>query len=1120
MFCLDTIEHLEQLMAAEVSDAGSSRAQRLRQQLDALNQQCSDAYDAIIARKAGGERMRRTLHTLTQYRFLFALPGEVAHYANTRQFAQVVRAYKRAKTINIPTATDDSRRTDKDKDSKASNKQQQQQQQQQQQSGGELSALVLSEVFRVISGVRAALFRQLESAGVAVDEQADAIAYLRELDADIDPAWYFLHRQTANCTHHINHAIDAFIEQVHSARTQRTQQRHAQHGEHSLDSDFQHQQQQHLPVASDGSSASSHSSLPASSSLPALPWNRFGSALLANPVFIASLPVPPSYTAEWPTLLPASVSVARSVDEVSAALLPSLVDRLCHIVSSGVPNLLKLARLTAAKPAPSMSSSSASSSSSSSPSAAPSAPLPSAAASASAAGQSVVSLLSSMDDSSRRGVESLLHSVLQHFAAYVRLILFPLSPQAARRWPLAPSSPSSLPADSSVTPPATPPARKQPSATPGSPNAAFSLPSPALAAAPRTALTAAPVPVVDKSSEHQPFALDSSSATDSTLPSIQPPETINRLELPASLASIVGRLLQLHSQLTDSQLPSSVLAPLAELRKDLLRSYAQQHVANLQTAVRELTEWEDWQLAAHTQHPHTHPHTHTSSSQSSQQPPSVAGAGPTARLPRGASHRLSGSTGAGLAAAAAAADCSTLRITGLPGRFAALFASTVSSLSAIPSFKPVWLIKLVAGPMMDAMRAFATAEQSAASQCALQEQQQQQSEQRAADSGVPAALQLLLVLANVRYTRLQLLPGLLAALLAIFPHTTHSLLQAAYQQSVLPAYEEAETAALHLFIRLQLARLHQHMAQRAYSTQALMEHVNAHNTRAVSGNRSASRPLPPAAVVRTRGCVVSACLQLVAVHAQVFLVTGHAADEVTTRAMQAMLTGAMQSIHIALQQQHEQEEEEDEEQEADAEYGSGSGGGAGLSSVWSAHGAVLLPLVSLEADFIHSALASFSSDSSRAAKRSVDDLISSWQRRYQPASSDAKTAEQREADRRQQLKADMARTQLMFAAFQQPTHSDSAQSKLSNGHSGGKANRSSSGSSTSTSRAIKTARTTQRNGQGQPAEEQSDAQSDDELLLDDDDDDDEDHDEEEEEEMGEEEEAEGENVGGDDRLAR
>ena len=218
VFCLDTIQHLEQLMAAEVSDKGSSRAQRIRQQLDQLNQQCTAAYDSIIQRKAGGERMRQTLSTMTQYRFLFALPGEVAQYAATRHFAQVVRAYKKAKGISIstPLQADDGRR-----DIHSSKLDRAAVQQQQQQPAGDLSSLVLAEVFRVISGVRTTLFRQLETAGLPLDDQANAIAYLHDLDADIDPAWYFLHRQTANTNQQMTQATLALIDACHTQRTQR-----------------------------------------------------------------------------------------------------------------------------------------------------------------------------------------------------------------------------------------------------------------------------------------------------------------------------------------------------------------------------------------------------------------------------------------------------------------------------------------------------------------------------------------------------------------------------------------------------------------------------------------------------------------------------------------------------------------------------------------------------------------------------------------------------------------------------------------------------------------------------------------------------------------------------------
>ena len=976
VYCMDTIEHLEQLMAAEVSDKGSSRAQRIRQQLDQLNQLCSASYDSVIQRKAGGERMRQTLSTMKQYRFLFSLPGEVAQYAATRQFAQVVRAYKKAKGISITaplvqtTAADDSRR-ESSKVNKAATQQQPQQ-------TSDLSSLVLVEVFRVISGVRATLFRQLETANVPLDEQADTIAHLRDLDADVDPAWYFLHRQTANTAQLMRHTVLVFIDRVHNIKAHHAQQ-HRRSGEQQLSdaqqsqfqSQFQYQQQQHqsaavdltasmqLPVVVDGSPS-------LSSQLPSLPWNPFGSALLANPLFISSLPSPPNYAAEWTSLLPASVTVSTSVDEVSAALLPSLITRLCEIVSHGVPNLLTLARLTAS-PQSALSRPSAPSSSS--------AAYSSASASAVQSG-SVASILSAMDDQSRRGIESLLHSVFDHFAAYIRLAVFPLSATAARRW-------LSERPDGASSPPT--PTGRDSSIVSASSSAPAPLSSPT-ASPQRTSPPAqhATSALSDKSSEHQPFSFERMHDAGPALPAIRPADTDHKLPLPACLASIVRQLLQLYSQLTDSQLPSAVLAPFTDLRGELVRSYAQQHVRNVQSDVRWLIHLEDWQL-------HSHKHKPTTL---------TARSSFTRRERRGSKWPHVSSAGD------IVADCSSLRITGLPARFSALFESTVDSLTAIPSFKPVWLIKLVAGPMLDAMRAFATAEQAMANQCA------QYDDDGHHNDSVPATLRLLLVLANVRYTRIQLLPSLLTSLLALFPHNTHSLLRAAYQQSVLPAYEEAETAALHHFIRLQLAHMHQHIVQQAYSSHAFMEHVNAHSTR--SGRTAL--PSPP---LRTRGCVVAACLHLVAVHAQLFLVCGHGADEVTERAMQALLTGTLQSITSALQQL----QDEDGGRGGHAiEQGSG-----GRLSFWARHGA-LVPLILLEVSYIHSVLSSFSTEASMAAQLHLEERLTSWQQDGAGQSVDS----QQRADRSKQLKADIARTQLMFAAFQHTA--SSGQQRGHNGH--------------------------------------------------------------------------------------
>ena len=545
VYCLDTIDHLHQLMGSEVADS-ASRAVRIRQLLDAINRDANATFGSVMERKAGSDRMRATLQALHSHRFLFAMTGELQQHADGRQWPQLVRLYEKAKHCIVLT--------------------------EQGAAAADLPSLVLQEVFARFSAVRASLFRQLSQPQLPLDEQVRAIAVLQQLDCDVDPAWYFLQQQTKAVCRQMEAAVQAAAERAQP-------------------------QQQHEEAAG-AAAAASDSPLP-------LAWTPFGSLLLANPAVLgppasaAADCLPPlSPSARYASEPGAASQLQHLIHRLCSVVSHAVPDilRLAQLVATRQLGSLNQTAATAAAaaatpPAPSaplLPSSAA-------------AALAGVSASDRAAIQSLLSrLLHDFSAYVRLALFPLTADTLRLWQQQ-QAQLQQHEQQAAGGADSGGFSPPSSP-----QPQRSPPAGRLPPvlSIPASPRQADGQDDAAAAAGRPSQLSgAAFAAAVNRAAEHDRFSLAeltaASPSSASLLPLVPAPPTPSALPLPVSVQQSVSELLRCHSHLQELQpaLPADSLQPVSALRSSVIRWFVAQTLHSARAAIAELEAQEDWSIA-------------------------------------------------------------------------------------------------------------------------------------------------------------------------------------------------------------------------------------------------------------------------------------------------------------------------------------------------------------------------------------------------------------------------------------------------------------------------------------------------------------------------------------------
>ena len=810
----------------------------------------------------------------------------------------------------------------------------------------DLPSQVLREVFVRVGAVRASLFRQLDNGQLGLDEQVRAIGFLQELDCDIDPAWYFLQRRTAHIGREMEAAVHAAIERMLRPAHRSAQQPHASAG-FGLSSPTS-------PSHVDFSATNGDDVAPSPTTFLLRPQSNGHSAsssssssssglLLAawNPFGVllvlnpalSSGAVQPPLANSAPLSAPSSPAAHSLAFALSSAQLSSADPAAA---ASAVQHLVHrlCALLTQAIPDFLRLARLIATRQLTS------AAAPHKATAAQAAAAPEAAPLQGVSAEDRRAIQALLDRLFHQFSTYVRLALFPVTVDVLQQWESSHvhvQHGSGAGADTAAA-----------AAT----SASGPLRPPVVASS--AGGGGAVGRAVDKASEHADVSLGEAAPSAWTrLPLLTPPSASSSAPLPVSTWQSVHVLLRAHAALQEAGLSSESLAELSSLRTAIVRWYTARVIGAAKATIEGLQAEEDWAVVA-------------------------------AREERGRSRRPH-------------AAAQSLRRTALPGRFHALLLSVMQQLSAIPAVKANWIIKLIASPCMDCVKAFAHALHALLLRVLAEEDVdadgREDRPQGSAASAPPIPIRLLLLLSNLRYARSALLPSLLQALLALFPPSTQPVLTDAFARSVLPVYAELDSVLVQHFLRFHLLALHRHVREEAYCRTALLFHERGRPAQSTAG-----------APLRTRGAVVDVGLQLAAVHADLFCLC----PPLIPQCMQALFAGVVQSVLWCCQHVADGGD--------GATDGADEAGLAASAAFWAAQPA-LAQLALLEAEFLERILEPFASTDSDDAMDRLTDLL-------EAAAHRSGSAEEQQQRRAAQLSRDLHTTAAMFHCFAQPPQPD------------------------------------------------------------------------------------------------
>ncbi|KAJ3041591.1 hypothetical protein HDV00_009068 [Rhizophlyctis rosea] len=164
--------------------------------IDELGRKAPDLYAPMLERRRKAEKIRITLSILEQWKFFFNLPSVLQDYIRKSTYDAAVRDYKKGKylmqssfstapspTSTNPTIITNNRERDKDTNTLLP------------QHHRKVFEKVWAEVDKIVDGLRKELFRLLGDPTTPLEVQERHIMYLIDLDADVDPVWFYLENQ-------------------------------------------------------------------------------------------------------------------------------------------------------------------------------------------------------------------------------------------------------------------------------------------------------------------------------------------------------------------------------------------------------------------------------------------------------------------------------------------------------------------------------------------------------------------------------------------------------------------------------------------------------------------------------------------------------------------------------------------------------------------------------------------------------------------------------------------------------------------------------------------------------------------------------------------------------------
>jgi hypothetical protein len=198
IYCKQTTDHLHDLLQSEVKQNNkTARAAKLQAELTALSTAADQLFEPLLGRKQEAERIRSTLHSLQQFKFIFQIPGEMKKNMKLNQLDKVCRDYNKAKSIKQQL----SRQRETNQSSQLLNK-------------------VIEEIFKLIAQLREKLLNELNQEKNELHMQANHLHVLLQLDCEFDPVQFYLNKRIESIISKLQATITKQYQKLHNSNVE------------------------------------------------------------------------------------------------------------------------------------------------------------------------------------------------------------------------------------------------------------------------------------------------------------------------------------------------------------------------------------------------------------------------------------------------------------------------------------------------------------------------------------------------------------------------------------------------------------------------------------------------------------------------------------------------------------------------------------------------------------------------------------------------------------------------------------------------------------------------------------------------------------------------------------
>ncbi|KAL8171929.1 LOW QUALITY PROTEIN: hypothetical protein V2J09_023733 [Rumex salicifolius] len=162
--CKTTIDDIESKLRRIEEDPEGAGTAHLFKRIQEVTTLASRAFEPLFERQAQAEKIRSVQGMLQRFRTLFNLPSTIRSSITKGEYDFVVREYRKAKSIVLPSHVGILKR-------------------------------VLEEVEKVMYEFKGTLYKSLEDPQIGLTELENTVRLLLELEPESDPVWHYLNIQ-------------------------------------------------------------------------------------------------------------------------------------------------------------------------------------------------------------------------------------------------------------------------------------------------------------------------------------------------------------------------------------------------------------------------------------------------------------------------------------------------------------------------------------------------------------------------------------------------------------------------------------------------------------------------------------------------------------------------------------------------------------------------------------------------------------------------------------------------------------------------------------------------------------------------------------------------------------